>query len=223
MPIGDTVFSFVPSIQFPIGVTFDGTDLFVTFDGTSTISRISTNGTELDTIETGVVDPFGIEHNGVNLVLTNSNSGLIIVIDENNSLINFFFLLNVLTTGVTFDGTDLFIIQSNTIRKTTLLGADLDDFPSPIFAPTGIASDGKDLFISSPLIDKIHKITTKGKEIFNFDVDNLAFLEMDWDDGFLWITVSPSRIHKIIATRIKFKETTAALCMAKSAKSELCA
>jgi hypothetical protein len=153
---------------FPMGITTDGTNLYVIDAGNVAIRQIVIATQEVTTLATGLSDPVGIVTDGTDLYVTSALGNLIyrvvIATGEVTTLATGFDR----PLGITTDGTNLYVVNqdTNTICQvviatgdvTTLAGtgaAGADDGPgnaATFNGPHGITTDGTSLFVTDGVV-----------------------------------------------------------------------
>ncbi|MCZ6779858.1 MAG: hypothetical protein O7F16_12960, partial [Acidobacteria bacterium] len=76
--------------------------------------------------------------------------------------------------GLTWDGTNLWLADSNTdlIYELTTTGTVLSSFATPSIEPTGLTWDGTNLWLSDTSTDRNYELTTTGTVLSSFATPN---------------------------------------------------
>ncbi|MCP5500498.1 MAG: hypothetical protein H7A25_11380 [Leptospiraceae bacterium] len=129
---------------YPFGITTDGSNLYVTDAGSGNIRKIKLSNMEVSTIFTGLNDPRGITTDGTNLYVAIAGNHIILVIDKFGS--NQSILGSINTPGID-DG----IGTAATFNS-----------------PSGITTDGTNLYVADTSNHTIRKIVLSTGEVTTF-------------------------------------------------------
>ena len=103
--------------------------------------------------------------------------------------------------GLTWDGTNLWLADSNTdlIYELTTTGTVLSSFATPSIEPTGLTWDGTNLWLSDTSTDLNYQLTTTGTVLSSFATPHPDATGLTWDGVNLW-QVEDSGTHYELTT-----------------------
>ena len=115
--------------KFPIGVTFDGTNIWVANGGSNTVTRLrASDGAIVGTFSVGEF-PIGLAFDGANIWVTNSDSDNVTKLRASDGAVLGNFNVGKAPGGVAFDGTNIWVTNedsSNVMKLRANDGAVLD-------------------------------------------------------------------------------------------------
>ena len=181
--------------DFPRGVAFDGSNLWVTNQTSNNVSKINpVTGTKVD-IPTGL-GPIGVAFDGTNIWVVNSGSESVAKINPATGNTNFFPTGGLAPLAVAYDGTYVWVTNfgADTVaRLNPATGAPVGGpFPAGD-GPSAIAYDGSNIWITDFNEDKVRKINpATGAQIGVALATGLAPTAMAFDGTSVWIANSVS-------------------------------
>ena len=195
--------------SIPVGLTWDGSHLWVAEFGTRRAFR-------LDPSDCSVVSSFtlpgtfpaGLAFDGTYLWHADSNSDTYYQIDPSDgSVVDSFASPGVFPTGLTFHGGSLWGADvgclssacADNVYESSSLGVLLNTYAPPAAFPTGLTSDGVNLWHSDNNSDLIYKINPAGFTVLDsFPAPGSFSNDLAWDGRFLWVAERQNeRLFKI--------------------------
>lgn len=196
--------------QRPVGLTFDGTDLWVTGMGNKdlgnedTIYCVSKEGT----IKTSFPSPCNglrdlawdgnflwaikancavYDDNGVKIPDTVDTGNIIYQLDSSGKILHEIKVPVDIAGGLTWDGFYLWGSDLNGwICKLDKSGEINQKFKSPGPNPFGLAWDGKNLWNADGVTGRIYKLDTYGNVLENYKAPGIYSTGLTWDGSNLW-------------------------------------
>jgi outer membrane lipoprotein-sorting protein len=145
----------------PIGISSDGTNVWVANSGGGNVSQISiSSGTVVKTITVGN-NPSGISSDGTNVWVTNSGDGNVSQISILSGTVVNTITVGDTLLGISSDGTNVWVvgqntnsvyqisISSGTVVKTIAVGS----------SPSSISSDGTNVWVTNNLSNTVSQIS----------------------------------------------------------------
>jgi len=195
------VFSCPSPTTSNIGLTWDGTHLWIASNALDTAYRV-------DPFDCSIVHsiplpspgyPTGLAWDGRYLWSTDGDLETIFQLDPlNGSIISSFPSPGEFPNGLTFDGINLWDTDTNCvtstsctpdeIHKLTTEGDVLSTFPAIGTFPSGLAYDGVHLWHSDNILDSVYKLDSTDLSIlFAFPSPGTFPNDLAWDGQFLWV------------------------------------
>jgi len=144
----------------PYGVAFDGANVWVTNQGSSSVSKLrASDGTVLGTFAVGTL-PAGVAFDGANIWVANYGSNTVSKLRASDGALLGTFGVGIQPIGVAFDGANIWVtnFNSNTVSKLRASdGAVLGAFPVGT-APRGVAFDGANIWVANLNSNTVSKL-----------------------------------------------------------------
>ena len=153
----------------PIGLAYDGTDLYVGDNNTDRVYRYSLAGTLLGSwpLDSANDNPIGLASDGTDLYVGDNNTDRVYRYSLAGTLLGSWPLdsANDRSRGLASDGTDLYVGDTTTDRvyRYSLVGTLLGSWPldSANGNPSGLAYDGTDLYVGDAS-DRVYRYSLAG-------------------------------------------------------------
>ena len=143
----------------PVGVAFDGTYIWVTNNGSNSVSKINpaTNTVTVPSVTVGT-SPNAVAFDGTNIWVTNQNSDSVSKINPSTNAVT----VGTTPVGVAFDGTNIWVtnISSNSVSK---INPSTDTVTATVNLPVGtspraVAFDGSNIWVANAGSASVSKI-----------------------------------------------------------------
>jgi len=178
----------------PVGVAFDGANLWVTNYSVNTVTKLRAgDGANLGTFTVGPpgARPYRIAFDGANLWITNNDSNQVVKLRASDGAVLSTFALNS-PTGLAFDGANVWVASrtANTVTKLRASdGATLGTFAvGP--TPSAVAFDGANVWVASSGPHTVTKLrASDGATLGTFPVGTNP-QGVDFDGANIWVTGS---------------------------------
>jgi len=189
---GDTaveVRRFAVDIEEPLGITFDGKNLWVVENGGS-IYCIDRLGTIIKEIAPPVTDPYGITFNGKNLVVTDLSTNLLYQLSRTGNVIAIIPGLGLPVEDICYVGKNIGGRASiiDIIGFTDFIGTPLYSFPTIGTAHGGMAFDGKHLWFGDHDDQVLYKYSQSGTLLRSLLTTGTGISGLTFDGVYLWAT-----------------------------------
>ena len=182
----------------PVGLTWDGSHLWVAEFGTRRAFRVDPSDCSVvSSFQLPGTFPAGLAFDGTYLWHADSNSDMYYQIDPSDgSVVSSFASPGIFPTGLAFHagdvwGADVGCLNSacaDNIYVTSPLGVLQNTLAPPAAFPTGLASDGVNLWHSDNNSDLIYKINPAGFTVLDsFPAPGSFSNDLAWDGRFLWV------------------------------------
>lgn len=205
--VGDVISSFPAPGANPMGLTWDGTCLWVSDPSTHLIYKLDTAGNVLDSLTSPVTFPTGLAWDGTNLWCASDNLEKY-KLDTVGNVVSHH-ISGHGTDDIAWDGTHLWQVShgENIIYKfdTTvtfpITMPVVSSFESPANLTMGLAWDGTSLWCTSEETAMIYKLDVAGNVVLSFPSPGSSPAGLAYDGTYLWNADRDTlRIYKIDVT-----------------------
>ncbi|RLC56094.1 MAG: hypothetical protein DRI30_06410, partial [Chloroflexi bacterium] len=190
---GNVLSSFTPpNVSGNSDLAFDGTNLWITHNGTNSVRELDASGNELSSFTVlGSTNPVGLTFDGTNLWLVDRDTDLIYELDTSGNILSSFdttlFGSNS-ASGLTFDGTNLWLVDraDDLIYEVDTSGNLLSSFATPGGSPRGLTWDGTSLWLTEDVNDLIYELSTTGTVLSSFAAPAAGAAGLTFDGTDFW-------------------------------------
>lgn len=183
----------------PIGVAFDGTNIWVTNSGNANVTKLrASDGANLGTFGTGT-NPRRIAFDGANVWVANSGSSTVTKLRASDGALQGTFAVGSVPIGIAFDGTNIWtanIGSGNVTKLRASDGANLGTFPVGL-EPEGLAFDGANIWVTSGGSEDVTKLrASDGANLGTFPAGSGGSRAVAFDGANIWV-VKGSAVIKL--------------------------
>jgi hypothetical protein len=159
----------------PFGVAYDGANVWVTNQGSDTVTKLrASDGADLGIFTTGA-NPFGVAFDGANIWVANQASNTVTKLRASDGANLGNFSVGNAPVNVASDGANIWVTNqgSNTVTKLRASdGANLGNFTTE-GSPFGVAFDGASIWVANRGSNTVTKLrASDGAHLGNFSVGN---------------------------------------------------
>jgi uncharacterized protein (TIGR03437 family) len=135
----------------PLGIAFDGTNVWVTNDGSATVTKLrASTGATVGTYSVGI-NPDGIAFDGVNIWVANRTDGTVTKLLASTGATVGIYPVGITPYSVVFEGADIWVttqLDNSVAKLLASTGAVVGTYPAGP-APYGIAFDGANVWVAN--------------------------------------------------------------------------
>lgn len=190
--LGDIVSSFAGPTSSPLGITWDGSNLWIGGQSSSSLYKVTTSGSVLSTIPSPGSDHRGLAWDGQYLWHATAGSDIIYKINPTNGTV-----LNSFTytgsgnypNGITFDGNHLWVSAFNSpvlTRIDPVTGSILGTIPAPSNSGRGLTWDGTYLWYGDQNSNRIFQVNSSDGTVIQSFVSTISNPGLAFDGQYLW-------------------------------------
>ncbi len=173
----------------PMGLAFDGTDLWVSDFETNRIYRLDADGEVAAEIPSPGFGPVDLAFDGTNLWCADFENGRAYGLDVDGNILGFANTPGTSPVGLAFDGEEFWNsdFDSATLYQINPAGTVSASFPAPGFGPLGLAFDGTHLW-NADASGRIFQLTLDGDLVDTYTAPGELPGGITFDGTHLWIT-----------------------------------
>ena len=189
-PVDGSVLGTFAVGDVPVGIAFDGANVWVANNGSNNVTKLDASGNTLGTFPVGG-EPIGVLFDGTNIWVSNFADDTVTKLDPSNgkALGTFSVAPGDGPEGLAFDGTNIWVTtaRSDTVVKLDTFGKLLGTFPVGD-GPRRLAFDGANMWVVNSFSANVVKLrASDGFDLGSFDVgagaQGIAF-----DGANIWVT-----------------------------------
>ena len=174
----------------PLGVAFDGADIWVTSEGSGTVTKLrASDGANLGTFSVGGM-AFGVAFDGADIWVANETGNSVTELRASDGASLGTFSVGATPGGVAFDGADIWVTNQGGNTVTELRASDgvsLGTF-SVGSSPRGVAFDGADIWVTNQDSNTVTELrASDGAILGTFSAGSNPF-GVAFDGANLWVT-----------------------------------
>ena len=187
----------------PIGVVFDGTNIWITNIGSSSVTKLlASTGSAVGTYTVGA-NPYGIAFDGTNIWVANSASSTVTKLLASTGATVGTYPAGSNPYGVAFDGINIWVSNYNSSSVTELLastGATVGTYPVGS-NPYGVAFDGTNIWVANSGGSSVTELlASTGATVGAYPVGTHPFL-VAFDGTNIWVSnIGSSTVTKLLAS-----------------------
>jgi DNA-binding beta-propeller fold protein YncE len=179
----------VPTGDYPIGIAFDGENIWIANTGSDRLTSLrASDGALLDTIQVGDA-PFFPVYDGENIWVTNSNAGTVSKVRIRDRTVMGPFPVGSDPQGIAFDGKFIWTANQASGDVTKLRASDgAVEFTTPYLgaSPVDVEFDGQAVWVSLLGDDEVKKLDEDGAVLATTTVDNQPH-SLEFDGSHMWV------------------------------------
>jgi hypothetical protein len=197
LPIG-TMTNYTGTGATPMGIAFDGTNMWVTNKDANSVTKITPAGVMTNYTGTGT-SPMGIAFDGANMWTANSGAASVTKINSTGGMINYTGTGSK-PYGIAFDGTNMWTADydANNVTKITPTGT-MTNYTGTGTNPYGIAFDGTNMWTANYNSQSVTKITPTGT-MTNYTGTGTGPTSIAFDGTNMWTANIANNVTKITPT-----------------------
>ena len=192
--------------NYPRGIAFDGTNIWVTNNGASTVTKVlASTGVVIGTYPAGN-GPDGIVFDGTNIWVTNNGTNKVTKLLASSGATVNSYNVGTYPSGIAFDGTNIWVANYNSNTVTVLLASDgtlvnTISTASIGLGPQGMAFDGANMWVVLTSANKVLKVNANtGAIVGTFSTGANPYCAA-FDGANIWVTnASSTTVTKILAS-----------------------
>ena len=146
----------------PVGVAFDGTNIWVTIAGSNYVKRINAaTGAVVGAPITVGAAPLGVAFDGTNIWVANTGSNYVTRINAATGAVGAPITVGLGPAGVAFDGTNIWVTNAGSNNVTRIKAATGTVVGDPIAvgtAPVGVTFDGTNIWVTNQNSNNVTRI-----------------------------------------------------------------
>jgi YVTN family beta-propeller protein len=135
----------------PVGVAFDGNNMWVTNWGDGTVSKINVSTDTVTATVTVGTNPRGVAFDGSNIWVANNGDGTVSKVDVSTDTVTATVTVGTNPVGVAFDGNNIWVTNANdgTVSKIDVSTDTVTATVTVGTGPRGVAFDGSNIWITN--------------------------------------------------------------------------